>query len=132
VNSKHKNQVLQGELAVEFKTVSHMVELYCNKYHTGQVESEGVCSQCVLLRRYAEVKLDRCPYGEQKPACNKCPIHCYKPQEKEKVRMVMRYAGPRMLLHHPILAIRHLRHEKRAVPKLTKQMSSNRHKRKMA
>jgi hypothetical protein len=27
---------------------------------------------------------------------------------REQVKVVMRYAGPRMLLHHPLLALRHL------------------------
>jgi hypothetical protein len=27
---------------------------------------------------------------------------------REQIRQVMRYAGPRMLLHNPILTIRHL------------------------
>jgi hypothetical protein len=26
---------------------------------------------------------------------------------REKVKKVMRYAGPRMLLHHPVLAMHH-------------------------
>jgi len=26
---------------------------------------------------------------------------------KEKVKKVMRYSGPRMLLHHPVLALHH-------------------------
>lgn len=127
-----KSQFLQGALSIEFKTVSHMVELYCNKHHSELDKTQGICQQCHQLRSYAEVKLDRCPYGEVKPACNKCPIHCYKPEEKTQMRMIMRYAGPRMLLHHPILAIRHLLHENRAVPELSKEMISNRHKRKMA
>ena len=35
-------------------------------------------------------------------------IHCYKPDMKEKMREVMRYAGPRMMWYHPIAAIKHL------------------------
>ena len=44
---------------------------------------------------------------EDKPTCANCPIHCYKPVRKEQVKRIMRYAGPRMLLRHPILAITH-------------------------
>ncbi len=32
---------------------------------------------------------------------------------RERVRVVMRYAGPRMLFRHPILAVRHLLDERR-------------------
>ena len=43
----------------------------------------------------------------------KCPVHCYEAAMRERVRQVMRYAGPRMLLRHPILALLHLRDERR-------------------
>lgn len=121
------SDILTGELLTEFKTVRYMVEIYCKAHH-GQIE--GLCQQCHDLLEYAEVRLDRCPYGQDKPTCNKCPIHCYKPDPKEQMRLVMRYAGPRMLLPHPILAIRHLRHEKRAVPDKPAANASNRHQRK--
>lgn len=121
-----QSKILVGELATEFKTVSAMMEIYCKKHHG--VKS-GLCADCKELLLYAETKLDRCPYGQDKPTCNKCPIHCYKPEPKEQMRQVMIYAGPRMLLNHPILAIRHLRHEKRAVPDKPKANASNRHMR---
>jgi hypothetical protein len=53
-------------------------------------------------------RLDTCPFQAGKTTCAKCPIHCYKPDMREQVRTVMRYAGPRMLLRHPILALWHL------------------------
>lgn len=119
-----KSKILTGELSTEFKTVSAMMEIYCKAHHNSE---SGLCDACKELLLYAETKLDRCPYGQIKPTCNNCPIHCYKPEPKESMRLVMRYSGPRMLLHHPILAIRHLRHEKRAVPDVPKSNVSNRH-----
>ena len=32
----------------------------------------------------------------------------YRPEMKERIRMVMRWSGPRMIIYHPIVAIRHL------------------------
>ena len=118
--------ILLGKLATELKTVKAMVEVYCKDHYGTRGE---LCSECRELLEYAEVRLDRCPYGEDKPTCNKCPIHCYKPEPKEQMRLVMRYSGPRMLLKHPILAIRHLVHEKRDVPEKPVANASNRHKR---
>ncbi len=120
------SELLSGELATEFKTVSAMMEIYCKKYHGS---GSNLCQNCRELLAYAETKLDRCPYGQKKPTCNKCPIHCYKPEPKERMRLIMRYSGPRMLLKHPILAVRHLRHEKREVPEQPKVNVSNRHTR---
>jgi hypothetical protein len=33
---------------------------------------------------------------------------CYTPDMRERIRAVMRFSGPRMLLHHPWLALMHL------------------------
>ncbi|MFA0087411.1 nitrous oxide-stimulated promoter family protein [Vibrio sp. 10N.261.51.F12] len=118
--------LLSDELATEFKTVQAMVAIYCRDHH----QSGGLCESCQALLDYAEMRLDRCPYGQTKPTCNKCPIHCYKPEPKSQMQVVMRYAGPRMLLPHPILSIRHLLHERRAVPVKPPNGLSNRAKRK--
>jgi hypothetical protein len=87
-------------------TMERMIQLYCKDYHTQSLDS--TCPECQELCSYAFERLHRCPYQERKPTCAKCPVHCYKPAMREKVRQVMRYSGPRMLLKHPILAVLHL------------------------
>ena len=67
-----------------------------------------LCPQCQALLDYAHRRLEHCRFGENKPSCTRCPVHCYKPAMREQIRQVMRYSGPRMLLHDPIMAIRHL------------------------
>ena len=67
-----------------------------------------LCPQCQALLDYAHQRLEHCKFGEDKPSCTRCPVHCYKPAMREQIRQVMRYSGPRMLLHDPIMAIRHL------------------------
>ena len=119
------SELLQGKLRTEYKTLRAMMKIYCKDHHG----SEELCLDCEELLSYAVTKLDRCPYGEEKPACNKCPIHCYKPEPREQMRAVMRYSGPRMLLAHPILAIRHLIHARQKVPQKPKPNVSNRYKR---
>ena len=81
-----------------------MLRLHCRALHGG---AAGLCASCQELREYAGVRLARCPYGEAKPTCVECPIHCYERQMRERMRAVMAYAGPRMLLAHPILGFRH-------------------------
>jgi len=120
-------QDLPDLLGLEFKTIKAMVNIYCKAFH----KTAGECDECNNFLIYANEKLDRCPYGQHKPTCNKCPIHCYKPEQREQARKIMRYAGPRMLIHHPILAIKHLRAEKRAIPTAVPDKASNRHKRKL-
>ena len=88
----------------EKKTVGMMVRLYCRRYEG----NKELCQDCSQLLSYAGARLDRCKFGNEKPTCKKCPIHCYKPDMREKMRAVMRWAGPRMMLYHPIEAIKHL------------------------
>ena len=98
----------------ERKTVRVMVGLYCAHHHG----TPDLCDACSDLADYADRRLDLCPYGPVKPSCTNCPIHCYRPEPREKMREVMRFAGPRMLLRHPWLAIMHLVDDRRSAPRL--------------
>ena len=82
-----------------------MVEIYCADHHR---RGGAPCAECGEFLDYAERRLEKCPYGEGKPTCAKCPIHCYKPAQREQAREIMRYAGPRMMLRHPWLSLTHL------------------------
>ena len=92
-------------IAREQATVTAMIRTFCRSLHASRGE---LCPECAELQAYAIGRLARCPFGQDKPTCSNCPIHCYKPQLRERIREVMRYAGPRMLWRHPVLAIRHL------------------------
>ena len=76
--------------------------------HLSPLTVTPLCPQCQTLLDYALQRLERCRFGEDKPSCTRCPVHCYKPALREQIRQVMRYSGPRMLLHNPIMAIRHM------------------------
>jgi len=99
----------QRRIAREWKTVQAMIRIYCRNLHGGK---KALCAACEELRLYAEKRLERCPFAEEKPTCVMCPVHCYEATMRERVRQVMRYAGPRMLLRHPVLALLHLRDER--------------------
>ena len=88
----------------EKRTVRLMIGLYCSHHHVG----DGMCDECRSLAEYCDQRLDHCRFGEHKPTCKKCPVHCYKPAMRERIRQVMRYSGPRMLFRHPIASIKHL------------------------
>lgn len=89
----------------EKRMVSQMIALYCRKKHHTRGD---LCPQCAALDAYAKMRADKCPFMETKTFCSNCRIHCYKPDMRAKIREVMRFAGPRMILHHPVAAIRHI------------------------
>ena len=88
----------------EKEIVTLMITLYCRKQHGGKT----LCPDCAALDAYARLRSDKCPFMETKTFCSNCKVHCYQPQMREKIRAVMRWAGPRMLFVHPVLTIRHL------------------------
>ena len=92
-------------LVREKRTLATMIRIYCRQqHHTAQ----GLCPECNELLDYAKKRLDRCPYQDGKTTCAKCPIHCYRPAMRTRIREVMRYAGPRMIYLHPIMAAFHM------------------------
>ena len=90
----------------EKQVVGLMIELYCHGHHG--TRGHTLCPDCEALRNYADARVDQCPHMETKTFCSACKTHCYKPQMREAIRQVMRWSGPRMIFHHPVLAVRHL------------------------
>ncbi|MCM1167059.1 MAG: nitrous oxide-stimulated promoter family protein [Lachnospiraceae bacterium] len=98
----------------EKEMVSMMIALYCRRNH----KAGGLCPDCAALDEYARSRSDKCPFMETKTFCFNCPVHCYKPEMREKIRAVMRFSGPRMIFHHPAAAVRHVIEMKKEKRKL--------------
>jgi len=108
---------VQSKREREKETVSLMISIYCRKKHGGKT----LCPDCAALDSYARQRSDKCPFMETKTFCSNCKVHCYKPDLREKIREVMRFSGPRMILHHPIMAIRHVMETKKEKKRLEEQ-----------
>ena len=102
-------------------TVRAMVAFNCRHHHG----VSGICDACAELLAYSDRRLDLCPYGSDKPTCANCPIHCYRPEPRQRMREVMRFAGPRMLTRHPCLAIRHMVDGRRPAPPLPRRSGTH-------
>ena len=93
----------------EQRVVEEMIRLYCRKHHKGYDGKTGrLCPVCQQLSDYAKLRSEKCPFMEKKTFCSNCKVHCYQPEMREKIRRVMRFSGPRMLLYHPIMAMWHV------------------------
>lgn len=104
-----------SRISRERKTVRAMISMYCHHHHGGR----ELCIDCAELAAYADDRLGRCPYGGDKPPCTKCPIHCYQTEARERMREIMRFAGPRMIWRHPYLAFRHQLNKRKPAPEPT-------------
>lgn len=96
----------------DLKVLVLFTATYCRAHHAGvrapmptREETLGrryldrypVCAQCAEFLDYAFDRRLRCPL-EEKPACKRCPVHCYRPGHRETVRTIMRYSGRHLLL----------------------------------
>jgi hypothetical protein len=105
----------------ERKTIEAMINLFCRNNHM----SVKLCSECRNLLLYARNRLEECPFQERKPTCAKCSVHCYQQSMREQIRVIMRYSGPRMFYHHPILSASHFIDEFRSKSALTSKKLKN-------
>lgn len=94
----------------EKRVVGLMITRYCRRHHSPDPGND-ICGDCRRLLEYAMARLDHCPKGDDKGSCRKCEIHCYAPDYRRRIREVMRYMGPRMILIDPVAAIRHIMRE---------------------
>lgn len=95
-------------MARENRTIRAMIRIYCRDHHDRLRKDGALCPECAELCNYAEARLSKCPFQENKTTCANCPVHCYKPSMRDKTREVMKYSGPRMTYRHPVLALFHL------------------------
>src|SRR3989338_2735417 len=98
------------KIARERKTIQAMINIFCEEKHGSK---KTLCLSCKELLDYTYLRLDKCPFGEKKTACADCAVHCYQPQRQKDIVEVMRYSGPKMIYHHPILALAHVLKKKR-------------------
>lgn len=98
----------RSRISWEKQTVQQLIGISCRGHRHPRNGRGELCPACADLLKYAEARLERCPFGEQKTFCGSCRIHCYEPKRREEIRQVMRYAGPRLLLVDPFAAVRHL------------------------
>ena len=90
----------------EKELIPAMIRSYCRGRHG--TKGEELCEECRQLCEYALFRLEKCPFKVNKKFCSFCKVHCYKPEMREKIKNVMKYAGRRMIFTHPVFAFRHV------------------------
>jgi len=63
---------IKKRLARERLTMSKMVGIYCAAHHDSG--EDNLCGSCREFLNYAERRLRKCPYGNEKPAPSEMPL----------------------------------------------------------
>ncbi|PLX86427.1 MAG: nitrous oxide-stimulated promoter family protein [Desulfuromonas sp.] len=108
--SQH-NPPLTGKERKDLKILALFTSVYCRAHHSDrerlpvgdgsdglpEIRRYAVCPECREFLLYAIERRLRCPLNP-KPLCKHCPVHCYRPGHREKVREIMRYSGKALIL----------------------------------
>jgi hypothetical protein len=86
----------KAKLKHDLDILTAFTEVYCRKTH-GTAKGE-LCDECGWFLKYAHGRRIKCPL-HPKPKCKECPVHCYSPKMRLKVREVMRVGGMYFVMH---------------------------------
>ncbi len=89
----------------EKNTVYKMIRLFCNAHHN---TDKQLCNDCSDLFNYSILRINNCFYEINKPVCSSCKTHCFNKKNREKIRLVMRWSGPKMLWYYPFTSMKYL------------------------
>ena len=106
------NKDLTRKELKDLRVLAQFTSVYCRMHHGDdrqplrsegpavaalKVEKYPVCPECRDFLLYAIQRRVCCPL-DPKPVCKHCPVHCYKPDYRQKVREIMRFSGRHLML----------------------------------
>jgi hypothetical protein len=85
-----------SEVEKDILILMDFIQIYCDTKHkdrTKKIENEvSLCKECHEVLSYSSWRREICPL-DPKPTCKKCKIHCYIPEQREKIKEIMRHSG---------------------------------------
>lgn len=134
MSDRYEERMKDTKVVHDTRLLGDFAEMYCKGNHPeaarepleSRAASLGVygrkvpvvCDRCAELLAYAETRRAFCVQdrpGHPKPFCSHCETQCYKPEMAAQMRDVMRYSGPRSMLHgHAVDGVRHMIEGRRA------------------
>jgi len=91
---------MAGAVGKDSKVLEQFIQIYCENKHIEAIKSEksGVhlCHECHETLEYSKVRRKLCPL-DPKPPCKNCEIHCYRPDQRQKIRDIMRHSGMHLI-----------------------------------
>ena len=124
MNDRFVERMKDEKVRHDASLLADFVQIWCDGHH-GQTERHSVktegaelgvygrkpprlCDECEAHLAYAEKRRAYCP-KDPKPFCAHCDTHCYKSDEREWQRGMMRYSGPKSWRKgHAIDGIKHV------------------------
>ena len=124
MSERFAEKMKSAKVAHDTVVLGDFIQIWCDGHHRDRtrrlVETDGaqlgiygrkrptLCEECEVHLAYAEKRRAYCPH-DPKPFCANCETHCYKSDEREWQRGMMRYSGPKSWRKgHAIDGIKHV------------------------
>ena len=124
MNERFAEKMKSAKVVHDTVVLGDFIQIWCDGHHRDRtrrlVETDGaqlgiygrkrptLCEECEVHLAYAEKRRAYCPH-DPKPFCANCETHCYKSDEREWQRAMMRYSGPKSWRKgHAIDGIKHV------------------------
>jgi len=124
VNERFAEKMKDAKVVHDTVVLADFIQIWCDGHHRDRpralADTDGarlgiygrkrptLCEECVAHLAYAEKRRAYCP-KDPKPFCANCDTHCYKSDEREWQREMMRYSGPKSWRKgHAIDGIKHV------------------------
>ncbi|MDR3687725.1 MAG: nitrous oxide-stimulated promoter family protein [Coriobacteriia bacterium] len=129
MNERFAEKMNDAKVVHDTVVLADFIQIWCDGHHRDRarrpVETDGVrlgiygrkrptlCEECEAHLAYAEKRRAYCPH-HPKPFCANCETHCYKSDEREWQREMMRYSGPKSWRKgHAVDGIKHVLESRR-------------------
>ena len=85
-----------AEAEKDIQVLRQFIQIYCDTEHKTREKTQkndvNLCEECHETLEYATWRREVCPL-DPKPTCKNCKIHCYKPEQRAKIKEIMRRSG---------------------------------------
>lgn len=92
--------VMASKAEKDIKVLMKFIDIYCQTKHKDAIKSNymdlSLCPECHETLEYAVHRREVCPL-DPKPTCKNCEIHCYKPDQRQRIKDIMRYSGMHLI-----------------------------------
>jgi hypothetical protein len=89
-----------SEVEKDILILREFIQIFCDTKHIDRTKKyeNGVslCKACHETLNYSTWRREICSL-DPKPTCKNCKIHCYLPEQRERIKDIMRHSGKALI-----------------------------------
>ena len=91
---------MASKVEKDIRILKKFIQVYCDTKHKDsektKVKKSNFCEECFETLNYSIRRRENCSL-DPKPTCKNCEIHCYIPDQRQKIKDIMRHSGMHMI-----------------------------------